>query len=186
MSLSNNFRGCKAFIHDSNGEMLVSNTLIKAYDSDRLIATVDGHPSVLKENERISILILHKSAVYEFQGTVRRMELSGDQELALFKGNEKEDRKAVRYVVNLSATIECLIIGKKLTPLASPEKVLIKNLSQTGILVQMDSKIFSPGAEFQVKIHINGAQTRLNACVKRVNKLESQKFEFGCALTGRS
>ena len=185
MSGINNLRDCKVFINAEKGNQLVAKTVILDYDSERMAITVDGSNFQMKENEKVSLLVLHASSVYEYLGIVRRKDVSGRQEITLFKGHEKEDRESIRYVVNVPGKVEGIFIGNMKAALNPPPEILIVNISTSGILMRTMASTFNVGTSFQFSMSINSNKTVLTAIITRVNHLGNNEFEYGCSLTGR-
>lgn len=185
MAYPNSFKNCKVFIHSLTNKNVSHDSVILEHDKQRIVITIKGSLSMFAENDKVSLLIIDKSAIYEFKGTVRKEESSETREIALFSGKEKESREAARYAVNLSAKVEGLIIGKGILPINPPAYVQILNISSTGMLIQTSANIFNLETNFRIRINMGSSESIFLAKVMRVHSINGTLTEYGCIFTGR-
>lgn len=180
-----NLKHSRIFIYDLKKEHTVADTYIQTCDTERMIISISHSLEGLLENDKVSVLILLKDSILEYKGTVRRVSHTGYSEIALYQGHNKEDRKAVRYKVNVPARIDNLLISNRPVPLRTPLNGTVINISTNGILVRTSLNAFNIGTSFQLMILMNELPITLNTCVQRMEMINETEAEYGCELTGK-
>lgn len=180
MSVPNEFKGCKVIIYGEKSGRVICETTVIEYD--RKNVTIKVYASKIEDNscEHVLLLILHPKAIYEFKGTIRDGGARGYHSIALFQGKEKEDRTSKRYIVNIPAKVENLVIADRLLPLPVPKEVFVVDISTEGVLVRTMINTFNIGTIFQLKLMISGSMTEINTSVVRINKIDEKNAEYGC------
>lgn len=182
---TNDYRGCKVYIHELEHGTTLAISTIKEFDKPRLIVIVEGDFPVLKENQKISLLILCKDTLWEYQGITRRKDSFNNWEIAMFRGREKENRHSIRYTLNAPAKIEKLITSNLSVPLKTYAKTQIVNISTNGILIRTTLNLLNIGTCFQIKLNVSSNCTTLTACVERIHCITGEEIEYGCRLINK-
>lgn len=185
MSYFNDYSGCKVLIYTEKNEKKIGETVVKRHDKERNIIELENELPLLKEHEKVSLIILEKYTVLECKGTVRKRGGQDHRDIALYQEQIKDKREETRYPTSLKGKAENLIIGGKRVPLSETLDILILDISKDGILIRTKINTFNVGTAFQIKMDINGKETVLNAQVKRIDLVDGSMAQFGCKLTGR-
>ena len=176
-SLSADFTGCPVLIYDESG-VLLSSTEIETYDRSVMRVEVKEMPPSLNAGGVCRLLILSSPSPCEFQGRI--IKEGSRKSIAMFFGQEKENRSATRYKVNYEAMIENLICDGKAYPLLTPQVVSLINISQSGARFRTPRYSFTDGDRFQMRMIIKDTAKLLIAdIVNHVDKSEDSS-EYGC------
>lgn len=185
MAYSGKYNGCKVFIYTEGKEKLSIDTTIVEYNSVKLNIFVNGSLPELKDNDKVSLVLLLDTTIIEYQGVIRRADTSGNREITLFKGHEKEDREERRYELNITSIIEGLLVGSNIVVINPGAVAVIVNISKSGILVRMKAGILNKGTSFRIRMDVSGVGTVLDAKVMRLRLLSENEVEYGCVLLGK-
>lgn len=180
MNTTEDYQGCRIFIHDKNGKD-VACTTITEHKKDFMIITVNGIFNELINNDYVTLLIITSSNVYEYRGTLRgTSHVAGTMDFALYKGHVKKTRAATRYPINTNANVKHLVIKTNLYPLLNPIKVFIVNLSTSGALIRAKQNCFAMNAVIEIELIINGNTTMIYGRIVRIVNIDSTTSEYGC------
>jgi len=176
-ALSSDFTGCDIMIYDSLGNILC-NTVVTQYDRNALRIDVEDTPQSLVVGSVCKLLIMSSPAPCEYEG---RIVVTGiKKSIAMFHGQVKENRAAVRYKANFKAYIENLIIGARACPLYSPLEITCINISKSGIRFKAPPYALSDGDRFQMRMKISGSEKLLIADVVSHLDKDPETSEYGC------
>lgn len=179
-ALSADFRECSILIYDAAGNYLGS-TVVTEYDKSALRIEVEALPRILYPGNSCRLLILTAPSPCEFQGRV--IKEGAKILLAMYQGQEMENRGAVRYKINFPAFIENLIYNGKAYPLLTPLKVELVNISKSGVRFNAQPYSLIEEDRFQTRLRIGDGEKLLIAIVKNhLDKFDnsSEKAEYGC------
>lgn len=174
------FVDCKVIIYDYESKRLVAEATVLEHDRALLTITVDNRVFAGKEVEQVSLLILAGDIIYEYEGNIRKANARGRRPIALHHGQQKEDRAATRYIVNLPARVETVLIAGKPVALRSPLEVVVVNISTEGVLIRTAIGALNIRTSFQLQMTISESDTVINSCVARIQPVDSQNAEYGC------
>jgi len=176
-SLSSDFTGCSILIYDEAGNDLGSTTIV-SYNRAALRIEVKDTPLSLNMGSICRLLILSSPSPCEYQGRI--VKEGSKKNIALFFGQEKENRRAARFKVNYPALIENLICDGKAYPLLSPLEAILINISQSGVRFRTPINAFSNGDRFQMRLLIGHTAKLLIAdVIDHVDK-DNSVSEYGC------
>ena len=175
--LSGDHTNCSVLIYDTEGNHLES-TVITEYDKIALRIEVEKMPMALGTGAGCRVLILTSPSPCEYQGRV--VKDASRRSIALYQGQEKENRNAVRYKVSLPALIEFFISEGRAYPLFSPLEVKIINISKSGIGLRAPGNSFLNGDRFQVQMKISENEKLLIAEVIHQKDVDNASSEYGC------
>jgi len=176
-SLSSDYTGCTVFIYGTGGDHLGS-TLVSSYDKKQLRIEVLELPEVLVAGAGCKLLIMSSPAPCEYLGRVVR---EGAKSLiAMYQGQEKENRKSVRYKINTTALIENLVCDLKAFPLLKPLEIKLINISKSGVRFSAPVYALIDGNRFQMRMKISDSEKVLIAEVIHHTNIGHEITEYGC------
>ena len=176
-ALAGNFTDHSVFIYDADGNHLI-NTTVTNHDRDAKQMQVSIMPNELKVNDNCKLLVLASPTPCEFQGKVKKV--GGNKFIAMFQGHEVENRGAARYSVNTAAVIYTFICDGQPYHLHTPVKVVILNISTTGVRFRAPFYSFQKGDIFKMHLSINNSRKDLTAEVMNFIDNEPNSSDYGC------
>jgi len=176
-ALTGDFTGCSVLLYDTNGNHLGS-TVIREHDRGEQHIKLNLMPAMLRANDNCKVFILSSPTPCEFMGMVKK--LSGSLIIALFQGQEKENRGATRYPVKTTAYIEALIIDNKEYNLQIPVNVTLINISTTGVRFRAPYYSLNEGDIFKVNLVVSNSKKTLTAAVINHTDKEPVSSDYGC------
>ena len=177
MALSGNHTDQSVFIYDSDGNHLI-DTVVKFHDREEKHLQVGTMPESLKVNDDCKLLILSAPVPCEYLGKVKKV--GGNLLIAMFQGHTKESREAARYNINTSALIDRLITEGKPYELHTPVKVVLLNISTSGVRFRAPFYSFDDGDMFEILLDIKDNKKRLIAQVVNHVDREPAVSDYGC------
>ncbi len=173
-----------------------SRVILKNMDNDEKIADSkileyhkEYHSIVVKlpltakiDSDRFSVLILTSTNVIHYLGTLRKVFNLGYAEIALYKGEEKEERKAVRYPINVEGIVDALVVSNQIVKLNVPVSASLINISSTGVLVMALSDCLYIGSIFRLCVQIGDVETTLYCNVVRMSEVDITTAGYGCVI----
>ena len=179
MSLHSDYTGCTVLLYSPEGDYL-GEDVISVHDRKRhWVELKGGMPPFLKVDEICTLFFLAQPTPVEYRGKVVRDGLN--YSYALFKGKEKDNRRAVRYKLTFIARIMALIVEGEIYPLQVPESVTTLDISRSGIRFRAKNNTMRVGDRFVLRMTIN-EEERLFTAVVVNNRDEAEYTEYGCRL----
>jgi len=176
-TLASDFTDYSVLIYDNDGNHL-SSTVVREHDKGARQIQVNIMPDELKVNDDCKLLILSSPTPCEFSGKVKKV--GGSLFIAMFQGQEKESRGSARYPVRTPAVIDALMIDNALHPLQTPLKVVVINISTTGIRFRAPYYSFEQGDDFQMHLVISNSTKKIIAKVVNVVDNKTDSSDYGC------
>ena len=176
-ALNSDFTGCSVFFYDDAGNNL-GNTTVIDYNKKALRIEVPYTPPSLTVGSSCKLLILSSPSPCEYQGRVAKE--GAKKIIALFFGHEKENRRSVRYKVNIPALIENMIYDNRAYPLHTPLEIELVNISQSGMRFRAPFTALSDDDRFQIRLRINKSEKLLIADVVYHIDKGTETSEYGC------
>jgi len=164
-------------LYDTLGKHL-NNTSVVSYNKNTLRIEVQETPRSLSIGYRCRLLILANPAPCEYQGKI--IKEGSKLIIAMHHGQEKENRGAARYKVNLPASIEHLICAGRAYPLHTPLSVELINISKSGVRFRAPFNSLSDGDRFQMRIRLSENDKILISDVTNHIDKEAKISEYGC------
>ena len=164
-------------IYDEAGNHLGS-TIVTDYNKNALVIEVEEIPPVLGNGERCRLLILSSPSPCEYQGRVTKM--GARKTIAMFFGQEKESRGAVRYMLSCPALIENLVYENHAYQLHTPLEIKLINISQSGVRFRAPVYALLDCDRFQMRLKISDNDKLLIADVKNHFDDDFGASEYGC------
>ena len=176
MPFSENYVDCAVLIHNQNGELL-SKTKVTDYDRKNKMIKVEQMPTP-GNNEILKLFILSQPSPCEYKGRVVR--IGRDKEIALFGGEEKELRQAVRYKVNFPAQIIGVVEQGELKPAKPPIDIKIIDISTHGFKFFDKMHDWHDGDLLHVQLLMGETHKEWVVKVVRLNSIDDAEIEYGC------
>jgi len=175
--LAGDFTDCSVLIYDTDGNHL-SSSIIKEHNKGERQIRINLMPGELSVNDDCKLLILSSPTPCEFLGKVKRV--GGTFFIAMFQGQEKENRGATRYSVNTTALIDALIIDDLPYNLQTPVKVTLINISTSGVRFRAPYYSLEVEDIFQMHLVISNSKKRITAEVINNTDHETKSSDYGC------
>lgn len=176
-----NFEGCRAVVSDKKTRKTISDTKIIAYDTSRNVIRIQEDLfQKMEDIDKVTVLILGNQGLYEFAGTVRKAAASGETEIALYAGKEKESRGYVRYEMQSKGKVESVFLGEQEIKLRRMIVVQILNISANGIFFLATAGSFEVGEKIRLQVDLKGNVFASDYKVIRVQKYKNGAWGFGC------
>jgi hypothetical protein len=164
-------------IYDTNGVHL-KTTVVTSYDKQAQRMQVRQMPPGLNVNDECKLLILSSPTPCEYLGRVRKEGAS--LYIAMFQGQEKENRGATRYAVDTPGLIDSLICDNQPYPLHSPVKVVLINVSTTGMRFRTPYYCLTVGDIINMHLVVSGSEKQLVAKIVNCVDKEPDSSDYGC------
>ena len=175
--LAGDFTGCSVLIYDTNGNHL-SSTVIREHERKEQQIKVNLIPAQLKANDNCKVFIMSSPSPCEFSGKL--IKEGGKLIIAMFQGQEKENRAATRYTVNTPANIEALIIEEQAYSLQTPVEVTLINISTSGVRFRAPYYSLIEKDIFRMNLVISNSQKTITAEVINNADKGTETSDYGC------
>ena len=175
--LAGDFTGCSVFIYDTEGQHL-SSTVVREHDKKEQQIKVNLMPAELKANDNCKVFLLSSPTPCEFSGKVKKV--GGSLFIAMFQGQEKENRGATRYSVGTPAYIEDLILDGEAHKLQNTVKVVLINISTSGVRFRAPHYSLNVGDIFKMNLIISNNKKTITAEVLNFADNETISSDYGC------
>jgi hypothetical protein len=176
-ALSSDFTDHTVLVYNTEGAHLVS-TVVMSHDREARHVVLESMPGQLKINESCRLIILTSPTPCEFLGKVKK--LGSGTYIALFQGQEIEDRDTPRYPVSTPALITALIEDGQAHRIQTPVKVVLINISTTGVRLRAPYYTFDIGDMFQMDMFIGRRQKKVTARVVNTADQSADSSDYGC------
>ena len=175
--LSDNYTGCTVLIYNMDGEHLL-DTVVAAHNREEQQIQVSSLPEDLHINDSCSLLVLTSPSPCEYLGKVKKV--GGSVFIAMYQGQEKENRTATRYAVNAPAIIDTLITDGQPYSLHTPLTITLINISTGGVRFRAPYYSLADGDVFQMRMIISQNKKKLIAQVLNHVDNEPASSDYGC------
>jgi len=175
--LSDNYTGCSVLIYNTDGEHLL-DTVVSEHNREAQQIQVSALPEDLHVNDNCSLLVLTSPSPCEYLGKVKKV--GGSVFIAMYQGQEKENRTATRYAVNAPALIDTLITEGHPYLLHTPLAIKLINISTGGVRFRAPYYSLADGDVFQMRVVISQNKKKLIAQVVNHVDDEPASSDYGC------
>jgi len=176
-TLASDFTGCSIFLYDTNGNQLGS-TVVREHDRKEQMIQVNIMPDELKPNDDCKVFVLSSPVPCEFSGKIKK--IAGTLMIAMFQGQVKENRAAMRYAVNSPASVEALIIDNKPYYLQTQVKVKLINISTSGVRFRAPHYSFNDGDIFKMIMIVSNSTKVITAEIMNCLDKGAEHTDYGC------
>ena len=167
-------------IYDTESNHLGS-AIVTRHDKAAKQVEVNRLPKRLNVNDDCKLLIISSPTPREYSGKVKK--IGGDVYIALFQGQEKEKRKAMRYPVTTAAFINALVVDGQSYALQTSVEVMLINISTSGVRFQAPYYSFEQGDVFQMNLSISNNKRKITAKVTNcIDNDRDSSSDYGCHL----
>jgi len=169
-------------LYDTESNHL-SSTTVTNHDKTAKHIQVSAIPKSLKANDDCKLLILSSPTPREYLGKVKK--IGGDICIALFQGQEKEKRTAVRYPVITVALINALVVDEQSYALQTPIRIELINISTSGIRFRAPYYSLVKDDVFKMNLIISNNKRIITAKVTNyIDNDSTSSSDYGCQLLG--
>jgi len=172
------FTNCNVLIYDEEDNLLV-NAQIWEHDTKERSIVIQDWPE-LANVKRCKLLVLTAPMPYSYLGTIHKDAFR--KLIRLYEENMEENRKEIRYKIDLQGSIESLIYDGKSYPLHTELQVQIVNISKSGMRIYAKDGTLNIGDTFQINISISGNDKLLVGKVVNDRHMPPDHSEYGCKL----
>ena len=172
-----NYLNCPVLLYDEDGND-ISRSKIVEYDMNSKRVILETVPSCLKDGDTYRLLILTEPSPREYQGRFKR-DIWGEY-FALFRGQAREGRQAMRHKVNMLAFIENMIYDGKAYTLLKPLEIQLINISVGGMRFRAPLNALTSGDRFQTSVALKDEKKLLIAEVVNHRQANQTSAEYGC------
>lgn len=132
-----NFTGYDVIVRDDDtGETLLMGK-VDSYSKERSIIEVNLQCKYDLSARHLRVLLHHDGRAYSFNGTYRKLSGSTNIGIALFNGNQKQDRKNERFAIDLYADIcDCNTQEGEILNNIKNHTIRIVDISRSGVCLQ--------------------------------------------------
>ncbi|MDR0469846.1 MAG: PilZ domain-containing protein [Peptococcaceae bacterium] len=172
------FIDCPVIIYDDNDNYL-DRSYITEHDKNSMYIEIYGKLDTVNEGSRIKLLIVHSGGASEFGGVARRV-TNNRRLISLHNEHSRNARNSVRHTINSPASVTSLAHGSERKIYDDPPKVVVENISATGVLLKSYSKHYRVGSIMDIDLAIDGKTVRLTCKIIREMLNADDTFGFGC------
>ncbi len=176
-----NFTGCRVIVKDAaeDKELLDSTILDHNLDFNtiRVLCQVAG---TFERVSQVSLIVFTNKGLFFYHGTIFRSFYANSTEIALFRGENVENRGSPRFPLPAPGSIDSIVIAEQAVVLRTPLLVNSVNISSTGILITTLPEAFTLGQSFRVTLDVDGYRAPLFCRVVRILRLSHSLSQFGC------
>lgn len=171
---------CKVVLRDAENGQLVAETRISEIDAARNAIKIPANSVMERATKAVTVLIFGRDSLYEFYGVMRGQVLANTIEVALGKGQERENRSDVRYPVDTDGVVEAILYHHCKVILRKPIWVMTKNISANGVLIRTFAGSFEVGDQIQLLLDLKGRELRKQYEIVRKQNGGIWTEEYGC------
>ena len=178
--LGSDFTDNTVFIYDEDGNHLI-DTIITNHDKHQQQIQVSVMPMDLKVNDNCKLLVLSSPSPCEYHGKVKKF--GGNQFIAMYQGQEKEDRGAARYPVTTPALITAKYVRSQLSGINPPLKVTMINISTSGVRFRAPYQSLEDKDRFQMYMVIaNNKKQLISEVINHMDYADKNPkvSDYGC------
>ena len=184
MSTSNtDYVGSHVLVYNDEGENIF-DTIVIEYDKVDKHIILEELPPELSVGDTCKLFVLTEPTPKECFGRIKFD--AGKTIVAIFKEQSKEQRRATRYKVDFTGSIEKLVYDKQPYALHEPVEVKLINISTGGVRFKAHPDTISKGDSFHMRVAIRSEVKLLIATVVNNKEINSENAEYGCRFIAAS
>ena len=136
----------------------------------------------LKVGDQVGVLVMTPGRPHEYQGNVTKVGFLNT--IALFSGQEKENRKSDRFKADIPGQIESLVYDGEAFALHTPLPIRLIDISTTGALMRTVPYAMAVNAVFGMRLVVGDREDMLTAEVVRTRGTVVDTMDYGCRFIG--
>lgn len=181
MLFKSDITNARIIVNTLEGNQKIADTYIKRFNSSTDIGILDADNFRGVESQKVSALVFSRDGLMECNGTIRNTP-GLEIEICFYQTNEKNDRGATRYDVNMMGNVTAVL--KKVTGeiLKDTFPCKVVNMSATGVLISGPSQRLKVGDVPSISAFKDGHRLRIVCEVVRVHDSNVQTEMFGCKI----
>ena len=176
-ALGSIYKDHTVLIYDTNNNHLTT-TVVTEHDKASQLIQVRKMPKGLEINDDCKLLIMSSPTPCEYLGRVRKV--GGIVTIAMFQGQEKENRGAARYPITAYAKIDALVIDGNSHTLQTPVNVALINISTSGVRFRAPYYSLVTGDTFMMHMVISNNKKRITTEVLNYVDNGQVSSDYGC------
>lgn len=181
MIFGEDIQGLKVVVRDVKSGATIADTIVRYYDKHFDVIRIESDSVNDEIYPRVQVLLFSSKGLFKCSGTVRGNGSTGEVDIALYNGNEEDDRKAVRYVLTMPGTISNIFRPGEGVIEASTAITVI-NMSTTGFLFQAPEGLVDKKDVVKINCLFKGKRISIQGEVVRIQHRDIQHAEYGCKL----
>ncbi|MCR4956739.1 MAG: PilZ domain-containing protein [Lachnospiraceae bacterium] len=173
----------RVLVRNSQTGTLIADTVIISCETMRNVIKISANSLRERKSAPVTALIFGDGELYEYHGNIRATAIGNTVEVALSKGQVKEDRTARRYPLNRDGLVEAIVYKGCKVNFRKPIWMMTLNVSKNGVLIRTFSGSFQLGDILEMAIYLSDDEKQvLRARYKVVRKQNSRldTEEYGC------
>jgi hypothetical protein len=152
------------------------------YDGERNTIEVEMDKNKSMDGMKLEVLIFNKSSAYHYQGTIHYFSGTKNTEIAIYRGEQKKDRKNERFAINLKGVITENLQVKR-THISTPNlPIMVLDISANGIRVERKEEGLEIGDFIRIQVFVSGEAKVFYGKVVRSIHIEGEGKQYGCLL----
>lgn len=180
--LGKNLKGYNVVARDSETQEVVVRNKVLKYDNERNVIEVEIDKDKTMDGLKLDVLVYNKSDAYHYKGTIRYFSGVRNTEIAIYKGEEKADRKSERFELNLKGVITESILVQRIHIADEKVAALVVDISTNGIRIEKEKNTLDIGDLFTLQLFVNGeSKIFCGKVVRTINETENS-IQYGCLL----
>lgn len=180
MALFEDLRNKRVIISSLIPPQTLADTLVKSFDKLNNAITVSVAGLTPDRFPKVAALIFTSKGVFDCMGTVKTGHMAGEVVISLYKSEEKNDRAAVRYDVNMFGVLNEFTRDKSV--ITRSFAVNIINMSSSGILFRAPAGNLKVNDVVKITSVAKGQRLAMTGEIVRKQNTTIQSEEYGCRL----
>lgn len=174
-------RNLKVVVRDTKTGKTIADTTVRYYNKQFDVIRIDSDGISDEMYSRVEVLLFSQKGSFKCSGTVRGNGRTGEVDIALYNGNEADDRGAVRYSLEMPGVLNMVLRpgeGAKEMSVA----VMVLNMSTTGFLFRAPTGVLEKNDIVKINCLFKGRHLALQGEIVRTQNMDIQSIEYGCKL----
>lgn len=181
MIFGEDLRNYKVVVRDVRSGATIADTIVRYYDKHFDVIRIDSDGINDEIYSRVQVLLFSSKGLLKCSGTVRGNGRTGEVDIALYNGNEEDDRKAVRYSLTMPGVLSS-IFRPGAGVIENSTAITVLNMSTTGFLFQAPEGILEKKDVVKISCLFKGKRISMQGEVVRIQHKDIQHTEYGCKL----
>lgn len=184
MAKMKNLENCRIILHSPKTGQTLAETSVASYDSGRRLLHVRADELASLSGQPVSALVFGNAMLYEVFGVLTNRVISNEREITLYRESEINNRKGVRYNVDMPAIITSITHYRNNIPVSQTTAYTahIINMSSVGILLQAPAGNINVDDVIKITAIKSLLRLRLECKVIRLQDCNIQSDWFGCTI----
>lgn len=184
MAKMKSLENCRIILHSPKTGQTLAETYISSYDSHRQLLHVHADELSSLPEQPVSALVFGNAMLYEVFGVLTNRIISNEREITLYRESEINNRKGIRYNVDMPAIITSVTHYRNNIPVSQNAAYTahIINMSSVGILLRAPAGNINVDDVIKITAIKSLLRLRLECRVIRLQDCNIQSDWFGCTI----